>query len=193
MEQPGNSNSAGDDGSSWTEPQAMELWKFFGGVGAADKNTMVTVESLLLGFSAALIGYVVTNLLCFNPLSVNESFQGVCVALLGTAISGVAVYVSLLYGGYSNWNWAQADAIARDQAIRHPKWAQFLPENAKAARENWKQLGKPSLLCTIALASGKPCDPRRQLAPIFCLYLWLALAATLFHLSLLLLSVQGHS
>ncbi len=191
MQQPKCANTTADDGPPWSEEYAMELWKYFGGVGAADKNTMVTVETLLLGLSTALIGYVVTKLLSFNPLSVNESFKGICVALVGTAISVVAGYVSLLYGGYSNWNWAQADAIARDQATRHPRWAEFLPENAKAAREKWKQLGKPSIPCAIALRCGRPCYPTKQLAPIFSLYLGLALGATLFHLSILLLSVQG--
>lgn len=188
MQQPRNPNVTSDDGPPWTEDEALELWKYFGGTGTADKNTMVTVESLLLGFSAALIGYVVTNLLGFNPLCVNEPLKGIYVALLGIAISGVSVYVSLLYGGYSNWNWAQADAIARDQATRHPKWAHLLPENARAVREKWKQLGKPSLFCAIALGSGKPCDPTKQLAPIFGLYLWLAVGAALFYLSILVLS-----
>jgi hypothetical protein len=185
MQQP--TNPAGGDG--WGENQAMELWKYFGGVGAADKNTMVTVESLLLGFSSALIGYVVTNLLCFSPLSVHEPFKGLCVALLGTAISVAAGYVSLLYGGYSNWNWAQADAIARDQAKRDPKWDQFLPEKAEEVLEKWRLQDKPSPFCAIALKRGRPCYPTKQLAPIFCLYLWLAIAATLFHLSILVPSI----
>lgn len=188
MQQPQNPNT--DDGPYWSEPQAMELWKYFGGVGAADKNTMVTVESLLLGFSAALIGYVVAKLLCLNPLSVIEPFEGISVALLGIVISGVAGYVSLLYAGYSNWNWAQADSIARDQATRHPAWVQFLPEKADAVLERWK-LEKPSFLCAVALRLGKPCYPTKQLAPIFWVYGWLALGAMVFHLSILLLSLHG--
>jgi hypothetical protein len=163
------------------------LWKYFGGVGAADKNTMVTVESLLLGFSAAIIWYVVTNL-DFHPLSLKEPYKGICLGVLGVVISCVAGYVSLLYGGYSNWNWAKADAIARDQAERFPKWARLLPENAKAAVEKGTT-HKLSWFCVIATRFGQPCDPIAQLAPIFSLYAWLALCAALLHLLVLLLSV----
>jgi hypothetical protein len=149
---------------------------------------MVTVESLLLGFSAALVAYVGTNLLCFPPLSVTDPYKAICLAILGVVISSVAAYVSLLYGGYSNWNWAKADAIARDQAARYPKWAELLPQNAQAAVARGTTRA-PSWFSAIAARFGRPCDPIAQLAPIFSLYAWLALAAALFHLFVLFLSV----
>jgi hypothetical protein len=50
MDQSAGSNQSGDDNPTlWSQQQALQLWKYFDGVGAADKNTMVTVESLLLG------------------------------------------------------------------------------------------------------------------------------------------------
>ena len=133
MQQTTLPTASGDESNAlWDPEEAIELWKYFGGIGSADKNTMVTVESLLLGISATIIGYVVTNL-GIQWLSVTQPIKGLCLALLGLVISGVASYVALLYGGYSNWNWAKADAIARAQAKRHPKWNELLPGNTKAA------------------------------------------------------------
>ena len=147
---------------------------------------MVTVVSWLLGLSAAIIGYIVTNL----PLSATEPFKGMYPALLGVVISCVAVYVSLLYGGYSNWNWAHADDIARNMAERflESTWGELLPENSKAALQNWTR-GKRSFHA-IAMKLGKPCDPTKKLAPIFSLYTWLGFFAALFHLSIFLWSAS---
>src|SRR3972149_4465382 len=89
MKQSGKPNAPEDDKSNapWSEMQALELWKHFGSVGTQDKNTMVTVESLLLGFSAAIIGYYVgTNLLTFQPLHVEDPVKGIYIALLGVGI-----------------------------------------------------------------------------------------------------------
>lgn len=182
------STRSGNNPTQWSEDQAIELWKYFGGVGAQDKNTMVTVESLLLGFSAAIIGYLGGELLSFHPLSVTDAYKAICLAVLGIMISCVAGYVSLLYGGYSNWNWAKADAIARDQATRYPKWADLLLENSKAAVEKGTTR-TPSVFSAIAARFGRPCDPIAELAPIFSLYAWLALGAGLFHLCVLSLSL----
>ena len=190
MQKPTTQNPScdADESAQWSEPQALDLWKYFGGVGASDKNTMVTVESLFLGFSAAIIWYIVTNLLRVNPLSVTEPFKAGCLAILGVAISGGVIYVALLYGGYSNWNWAMADAIAREQAKRHPKWNDLLPENSEAVVEKW-MTSKPSYLCAVAARRGQPCDPKTQLAPIFIFYGIYALLAALFHLFVFLISV----
>ncbi|MFM0144933.1 hypothetical protein [Paraburkholderia sp. RL18-085-BIA-A] len=182
-----NSAASGDDETPWEERQAMELWKYFGSVGAADKNTMVTVEAFLQGFSATIIGYVVTKLVCFHPLGITEPYVGICLALLGFVIACVAGYVSLLYGGYSNWNWAKADAIARSQVSRDPRWKKLLPEHSIEAVDGTRR--KASVFCAIAVRLGRPCDPVTQLAPIFSLYAWLALFTALFHLLVFLLSV----
>lgn len=188
MEQATRSTESDDEGKVWSESQAMELWTYFGGVGATDKNTMVTVGSWLLGFSASIAGYLVVNVISIHPLFVKEPYQGIFLALLGLIISWVAVYVSLLYGGYTNWNWAKADAIARDQTTRYPKWKELLPENSKAvvSREPTPKL---SFFCARAARFGQPCDPTTELAPVFSLYAWLALCAALFHGLTLLLSV----
>lgn len=149
-------SSQSDDPARWTEAQALELWKYFGGVGAADKNTMVTVETLLLTLSSTALGYLITQIFCFNPFSVTKPYQGLGVAVLGLAISLVAAFLAVLYGGYSNWNWGMADFIARtqrdeiartqtswiaptrlrDTATPPIKWEALLPEKA----DTWETL-----------------------------------------------------
>jgi hypothetical protein len=205
MDQSAGSNKLDDDNPTnptlWSQQQALELWKYFDGMGATDKNTMVTVESLLMGFLAAIIWYVVTNLLAFRSLAETAAATGVCVALpglvittprsgislafLGLVISLVAGYVSLLYGGYSNRNWAKAAAIAGKQAQSYPKWNELLPENLKVIAQQ-----KTSYFWRWATNFGRPCNPIRQLPPIFCVYTWLAVCVALFHFIVLILSAM---
>jgi hypothetical protein len=168
-----------DDPTQWSEGQALELWKYFGGVGAADKNTMVTVESLLLGFSATVMGYLVTQVLCFGPFSVTKPYQGIGLAMLGLLISGVAVRVALLYGGYSNWNWVMADAVARAQK-HQTKWEKLLPEKASTVVTLEPHAGA-SWFFNKAMKWGRPCEPTKRLAPIFSLYAKLAIVAAAIH------------
>ncbi len=190
MDSSAASAGSGDNSPSrWSDDQAIELWKYFAGVGAQDKNTMVTVGALLLGFSAALMGILVDkDLLKFESLSIAEPGKTFSLAILGIVISCVAAYISLLYGGYSNWNWAKADAIARDRMKVNPNWAELLPPKSKETVEQGTT-GTPSCFAAIAARFGKPCDPIIELAPIFTLYTWLALGAVLLHGFVLFLSL----
>jgi len=133
------------------------MWKYFGSVGAADKNTMVTVETLLLGFSSTAMGYLFTKVLCLRPFFITAPYQGIGLAFLGLVISCVATYVALLYGRYSNWNWANADAIAR-QRQHLLKWKKLLPENAELP-DGAVSDRRASRLCVIANGLGRPCLP----------------------------------
>ena len=175
-----------NDLTLWEEGQALELWKYFGGVGAADKNTMVTVESLLLGFSATVMGYLVTTILCFDPFSVTKPHQGFGLALLGLIISCLAARVALLYGGYSNWNWAMADAIARAQKPQ-TKWRTLLPEGASRVATLDPNPVSPWFYKR-AMRWGQPCEPTKRLAPIFSHFALLALFAALFHVVVVVVS-----
>jgi hypothetical protein len=184
-------NVSREDQAHWAEPQALDLWKYFGNTGTADKNTMVTVAGVMLSFSAALIGYVVaSSLLCFHPLSVSDPTKAICVALLGIALSFVIVRVSLIYGGYSNWNWAQADAIARDMALRIPRWERLKIEYAGEFKQ---QLFKsnPRGLAKWALDWGTPCNPATELAPIFRLYVSFAVVSAGLCLFLLVVALAS--
>jgi hypothetical protein len=58
MEQPTISNPTDEKRNKpWSEGDAIELWKYFGGIGGGDKNTMVLVCNWLLGFSVVIIGF----------------------------------------------------------------------------------------------------------------------------------------
>jgi hypothetical protein len=173
--------------TSWGPEQAIELWKYFGTVGAADKNTMVTAESLLLGFSAAIIWYLGTQLICFQPLSIARPFQAIYLAVLGLVIAGLAAYVAMLYGGYSNWNWARADAIALEQSKQDPKWKELLPKGAKIMLEERDR----SWHCAIASRLSQPCSATQELPPIFGVYAWLAVGSVMLYLVVLVLAVRG--
>jgi hypothetical protein len=174
-----------EDPTLWGEVPALELWKYFGGVGAADKNAMVTVESLLLGFSSLVLSYLVTTVIRFDPFCVTKPYQGFSLALLGLVISLLAAYVALLYGGYSNWNWAMADKIAR-QREGQKKWAALLPENADTSSPR----PGASWFFNKAMKWGRPCEPTKRLAPIFCLYATLALLAALTHAGVVVVSAR---
>jgi hypothetical protein len=190
------------DPGTWTEEQALELWKYFGGVGAADKNTMVTVETLLLTLSSTALGYLVTEIFCFNPFSVTRPYQGLGVAMLGFGVSCVAAGLAVLYGGYSNWNWAMADLIARkqkeaiearrprDQPKRPIKWETLLPEAAKTSItvKTDRTVWFPSYHKK-AMKWGQPCDPTERLAPIFPVFTTVARVAALLHAGVAIVSV----
>jgi hypothetical protein len=189
-----------DDPATWTEDQALELWKHFGGVGAADKNTMVMVETLLLTLSSTALGYLVTEIFCFNPFSVIRPYEGLGVGLLGFGVSFVAARLAVLYGGYSNWNWAMADLIARKKAIEgrrlsgkpkcRTKWETLLPKAAKTCItvKTDRTVWFPSYHAK-AMKRAQPCEPTKRLAPIFPAFTTVALVAAFLHGVLVAVSV----
>lgn len=93
-------------------------------MGGIDKNTMITTVSWLLAFAATAIGYIVTDTHMIGPTSPRVQHPGrmMVISLLGVLVSVVAGYLAILYGGYSNRNWAKADEIAR----KH-NWLDLLP------------------------------------------------------------------
>jgi hypothetical protein len=185
MTSPNESNNS--DPSQWTEQQAIDLWKYFGTVGAADKNTMVAVAGFLLSLSVGLVGYVVaSSLVRFHPPYVSDPQKAICVAVIGGSLSWLIYYVSVLYAGYSNWNWAQADAIANGLARRYPKWEMLLPEYSP-----FKGAPKAKGICARALRWGKPCVPAEEVAPIFRLYAWAAVALGILHVLVLGLAIYS--
>jgi hypothetical protein len=168
-----------DHQKTWKPEQALQLWNHFAGVGAADKNTMVTVASWLLGLSAAIIGYIVTQRVNANsPGVLTEPEKVIFYALLGIVISLVAGYVAILYGGYSNRNWAAADYIAEEQ-----QWYSLLPTHRQKP-----VAGQPSFLAAVAKRRARPHDPTLELAPIFTLFVVLAACAAAAHLGFLIWS-----
>src|SRR5438128_2068543 len=98
------SEKAGKQESHWGRKleQDLELWKHFATFGGEDKNIMVAVVSWILGFSATIIGYIVTELLEYNWAWFTNPLKTFVIALLGGVASYAAGYVALLYGGYAN-------------------------------------------------------------------------------------------
>ncbi len=84
---------------------AFEAWKYYGGIGGADKNRMIQIVTWLLGFSAAIIGFYASGKL-------TEPVGNVLLIGIGILVSILAAFVALLYGGYAARNWSIADRIA---------------------------------------------------------------------------------
>lgn len=166
----------------------LELWKHFASMGAIDKNTMLQVDSWLLGLAAAAIWFIVTDPEMIGGGSdLLSRFlhpeRTMVVSLLGLLVSGAAGGLALLYGGYSNRNWAKADQIARAQ-----RWMGLVPEGAAGTMAP-ELGGKPGLWATAAWRWAQPCYPQTCLAPIFKAYAGLGLLSALAHAVLFGLSL----
>ena len=169
--------------------QALELWKHFAGTGAADKNTMVAVASWLLGVSVTISAYIVTQLFKSDNFAFVQPWRAFCLASLGLGISFAAGYVALLYGGYSNRNWAKADEIAHKSGLDKlmPDYL-ILPDYSSAIKNEGKN--KTYGLPGFAVGWSEDCDPKRRLAPVFLLFASLALLILLLHLVFWIISVS---
>jgi hypothetical protein len=156
--------------------QDLELWKHFAGMGGTDKNTMVTIVSWLLAFAAAAIGYIVTDkdLIGYTIPRISHPVRMMTVSSLGLLVSAVAGYVTLLYGGYANRNWAKADDIADRRG-----WCDLLPGDL--GDRNSKKRQKSSRLNNVAWHWARPCYPDAELAPVFKVYGLLALLGGVAH------------
>jgi hypothetical protein len=119
-----------------------------------------------------------------------ELFKTIGAALLGIMIAWVAFYVALLYGGYSNRNWAKAAAIAREQAKGKScsKWNELQHDYVEAADQT-RAAGKSSYFYGRAKHYARPCDPNTELPPIFQVYTWLAIGAGVIHFLIIVLSI----
>ena len=139
----------------------LQVWKHFAGMGGTDKNTMITTVSWLLAFGATAIGYMVTNSQMIAPTipRVQQPGRMMVVSLLGIFVSVIAWYLAILYGGYSNRNWAKADEIARKR-----KWLDLLPD---ASPDNMtpERVCKPDRLAAFAWRRARPCYPQTELLP----------------------------
>jgi hypothetical protein len=159
----------------------LELWKHFAGMGGTDKSTMITTVSWLLGLAAAALSYIATQRICWTTFKLKDDpTEALVVALVGLILAIAAGYLTLLYGGYANRNWAQADRIAGDH-----KWYDLLPENTSDASLLAR---KPEDLLSsvhwrvnkVAWGFARPCVPGRQLPFVFYFFGFLA---TLFGLA----------
>ena len=89
------------------EKLAFEAWKYYKTLGGSDKDRMIQIVSLLLGFSTAIIGFYVKGEIKEEKAECILLFSGILVSLL-------AVFVVCLYGSYATWNWFIAYQIAHE-------------------------------------------------------------------------------
>ena len=160
--------------------QRLEMWKYFSGIGGADKDRMVTIATWLLAFSAGIIGYVVTHL---DKIGTDARQMGL-LAGLGILVSLAASFVVLLYGAYANWNWANADEIAAEMGDAQRRWLQaseqFKSELVKA------QKGVGGLEPRWVNKFGAPPESRYHYAPIFRWFFRFAEVSLAVHCAMLL-------
>jgi hypothetical protein len=90
----------------------------------------------------------------------------------GMLLSILAGYLTIVYAGYSNWNWASADHIARGR----PGWPHFhlITDEAKS-----------SWIAREANKRGRPCNPSIEVAPVFRYFLRATSMSLLSHAFLL--------
>jgi hypothetical protein len=173
---------------------ALEAWKHYASVGGADKDRMVAVSTWLLGFSATIIGFTLTQ--GVDGYSLKQPMVSALLALVGMGLSAVALAVAFSYGGYANRAWATADQIAAAY-----NWHYLLPSNnpfqsASAPAETqgitWRRRildwahGK---MAELALGLADPRPTQRRLAPVFEVFVLVALASFVIHLLVVLWSI----
>jgi hypothetical protein len=177
----------------------LELWKHHASFGGEDKSRMVSVASWLLGLSAVILWYVATQLISSDPFKLHEPARAVMVSAIGVGVSLAAGYVALLYGGYANRNWKEADDIARRRG-----WDDlWLPENrSEISRTNANGTGFASSgrkhfasgrrkLNAWAWKCSTSTEPADYLAPVFEAFLLFALVALAAHLAIVAWSLGG--
>jgi hypothetical protein len=152
-----------------TESTTFEVWKYYASVGGADKTMMIQITTWLLGFSAAILGFLSTGKLTIL-------WAAELLICLGILISCLAAFVTLLYGGYATWNWAIADQIAKDY-----NWSLLLPKHNPIP----KRTG-PS---RAALRLAKPCSGK--VAPIFWFFFMISIGSAGLHTVLLYRVLRG--
>jgi hypothetical protein len=131
----------------------LELWTHYSSFGGQDKNTMVTIASWLLGGSAVMLTYIWNNLISPNSdiksiWYISQPVKALGFAILGMCVSILAAYISLLYGGYANWNWEKAKRIAENR-----EWKDLLPSHEKSL-EHSLNAAATRLLKTASLIRG---------------------------------------
>ncbi len=157
-----------------TEPNAnqlIEIWKHFAVTGGADKERMVTITTWILGFSAAILGYLAINLIDYSVVAVKEPGKTRVLSCLGALVSAYGARVVLLYAGYTNWNWGKANSLASQLKTKFN--IRELPPIGQNCRESPEPMSRP---------------PIGDLLPIFRWFLIGAVFLSIMHLTAFVLS-----
>jgi hypothetical protein len=119
MTTPKSSDTAdiGTHHHSLSTGEKIQLWEHFVTTGGADKDRMVTIVTWLLAFSAALFGYIATEIVGSDGIRLTDPLKATTLAGLGILVSLFAVYITWAYHVHARWNWAKADEFAAEAAI----------------------------------------------------------------------------
>lgn len=151
---------------TWSDEKfAFEVWKYYGGIGGSDKDTMIKIVTWLLGFSTTIIGVYATGKL-------TDSFASVLLIMLGILVSGLAAFTALLYGGYATWNWSIADRIAENYY-----WTEQKPDYVPIPRSEVRWTA------ALPLRLAEPCQNR--IAPVFWFFFFVSFVSLIVHVLLL--------
>jgi hypothetical protein len=165
----------------WKEEVAFEVWKHYASTGGADKDRMIQIATWLLALSAGITAFALKEAVKGNDLI--EPIVAGCLAIVGLIVSFASASVTLVYGGYANWNWAKADQIAKDY-----DWSRLDPKDSPI--EALGILTKRVCLVTWALRQATPRPAHEKLAPVFWYFFWLSVASFLVHLFILAWSIR---
>ena len=180
MENNTNTSNPADFHQEWEKHElAFEAWKHFANIGGADKDRMITIATWLLGFSAGIVAFTFSETVKAN--TVTEPLVAIFLSIVGFIIACMSGIISLMYGGYANWNWAKADQIANDfNWIRlDPK---DLPPNMEEASHKLSLIG-------LALKLSRSKLPHEKLAPIFYCFLGVSFLSFCVHFFILIWSI----
>jgi len=151
---------------------ALEVWKYYGGIGGADKDRMIQIVTWLLGISGGIAGFYATG-------SLRDRLSTFLLLSLGGLVSVLAAVISLMYGGYALWNWAIADRIATAY-----NWQAQKPDYDPIPKSAANTMARLSLWFAGAPASKSgPCQ--KKIAPIFWIFFFGSLVSLGVHVTLL--------
>ena len=140
---------------------------------------MIQIATLLLGFSAGIVAFTFSETLKENK--VVEPLVAIFLSIVGIIIACISGIITLLYGGYANWNWAKADQIANDN-----DWDRLDPKDLPPKMEDAIQ---KSSLVGWALKQSRSKLPHEKLAPIFYWFLVVSFLSFSVHFVILIWSI----
>lgn len=152
------------------EKSQIDIWKYYGGIGGADKDQMIKIVTWLLTVSTGIVGLYATG-------KINADGSMAFLLSIGVLVSLLAAFTALLYGGYAAWNWAIADRIAEKYI-----WKEQTP--------NFRPIPEPErYLDRLPLYLAKPC--KDKVAPVFWVFFVASVVSCIVHVGLLVMCFRG--
>jgi hypothetical protein len=164
-----------------SDEHAFEAWKHYAAAGGADKDRMIQIATLLLGFSAAIAGFTFDH--AVKGHQITEPLAAAGLSIGGMIVAFASALVTLLYGGYANRNWARAEQIAESYG-----WSELQRANTPLGSSK-KTTPAPSVLASWALYHSNPHPLDLRLAPVFLWFFLISALSFCAHLSIFLWTV----